>query len=129
MGRTLRSPRLRRILIAYTVNRLGNWLGLVALSLAVFDHTHSALSVAALLFAWQALPAFVVPAVVARIEASKRRSGLSRVYFFEALVTAGLAALVWHFSAGRPSPRGTRRDGGARGERASARGGRAGRAR
>jgi len=96
--RTLRSPPLRRILIAYTINRLGNWLGLVALSLAVFDQTHSALSVAALLFAWQALPAFVVPAVVARVEASPRRNGLSRVYFFEALVTAGLAALVWHFS-------------------------------
>jgi len=98
VGRTLRSPPLRRILIAYTINRLGNWLGLVALSLAVFDHTHSALSLAALLFAWQALPAFVVPAVVARIEASPHRSGLSRVYFFEALVTAGLAALVWHFA-------------------------------
>ena len=56
------SPRLRRIIAAYTVNRLGTWFGLVALSLAVFDHTHSALAVAALLFAGQALPAFVVPA-------------------------------------------------------------------
>ena len=98
MARTLRSRRLRRILLAYTVNRLGNWLGLVALSLAVFDHTHSALTVAALLFAWQALPAFVVPFVVARVEASKHHSEPSGLYFFEAIVTAGLALAVWRFS-------------------------------
>jgi len=95
---TLRSPRLRRILIAYTVNRLGSWLGLVALSLAVFDHTHSALSVAGLLLAWQALPAFLVPAVVARVEASTRRSEPSGLYFFEGVVTAALALAVWRFS-------------------------------
>jgi hypothetical protein len=93
----LESPRLRRILIAYTVNRLGSWIGLVALSLAVFDHTHSALAVAALLFAWQALPAFVVPAVVARVEASDRHSELSALYFIEAVATAALAVLLWQF--------------------------------
>jgi Major Facilitator Superfamily len=94
----LSSPRLRRIITAYTVNRLGSWVGLVALSLAVFDHTHSALAVAALLFAWQALPAFLVPAVVARVEASAGRGELSGLYFFEALATTALAVLLWHFS-------------------------------
>jgi MFS family permease len=94
----LSSPRLRRILAAYTVNRLGSWIGLVALSLAVFAHTHSSLAVAALLLAWQALPAFLVPAVVARVEASARRSELSALYLFEAVVTAALAVLLWHFS-------------------------------
>jgi len=98
VGRTLRSPRLRRILIAYTINRLGSWLGLVALSLGVFDHTHDALAVAGLLLAWQALPAFVVPALVAHVETSKRRGGLSGLYLFEALVTAALALLIWHFN-------------------------------
>jgi MFS family permease len=93
----LKSSRLRRILAAYTVNRLGTWIGLVALSLAVFDHTHSAIAIAALLFAWQALPAFLVPAVVARVEASTRRSELSALYVFEAIVTTGLAVLLWHF--------------------------------
>lgn len=93
----LRSPKLRRILAAYTVNRLGTWFGLVALSLAVFDHTHSALAVAALLLAWQALPAFVVPVLVARVEASRRGGELSGLYFFEAAATAALAVLLWHF--------------------------------
>jgi len=96
VSQTLRSPRLRRILFAYTANRLGTWFGLVALTLAVFDHTHSALAVAALLLAWQALPAFVVPAVIARVEASRRRSELSALYLFEAVATAALALLLLH---------------------------------
>lgn len=93
----LRSAKLRRILAAYTVNRLGTWFGFVALSVAVFDHTHSAIAVAALLVSGQVLPAFVVPAVVARIEASPRRGQLSGLYVFEGIATSALAVLLWHF--------------------------------
>jgi MFS family permease len=88
---------MRRIIGAYTINRLGSWIGLVALSLAVFDHTHEAIAVAALLLAWQALPAFLVPAVVARVEATDRRGGLSALYALEAVATGGLVVLVSHF--------------------------------
>jgi MFS family permease len=95
---TLRSPRLRRILTAYTVNRLGTWFGVIALMVAVYDHTHSAVAVSVTLLAAQALPAFVVPAVVARVEASRRRSELSALYFFEAVATAAIAVLLSHFS-------------------------------
>jgi hypothetical protein len=94
---TLRSHRLRRIIGAYTVNRLGTWFGFVALSVAVFDHTHSALAVAALLISGQALPAFAAPALAARVEASQRRGVLSGLYLFEGIVTVGLAVLLWHF--------------------------------
>jgi len=93
----LKSPQLRRILVAYTVNRLGTWFGVVALLLAVFGHTHSAIAIAALLFAWQALPAFVVPAVVARVEASDHRGELSALYVFEAILTASLAVLLLRY--------------------------------
>jgi MFS family permease len=93
----MKSARLRRIIGAYTVNRVGTWLGIVAMLVAVFDHTHSALAVSAFLLAGQALPAFVVPAIVARVEASRRRRELSALYFFEAVVTALLAVLLWHF--------------------------------
>jgi hypothetical protein len=94
----LRSPWVRRIVAAYTVNRLGTWFGFLALSVAVYDHTHSAIAVASLLVAGQALPAFVVPVLVARVEASSRRGELSGLYVFEALATAALAALLlWHF--------------------------------
>jgi Major Facilitator Superfamily len=93
----LQSLRLRRILAAYTINRLGTWFGFVALSLAVFDHTHSAIAVAGLLIAGQVLPAFVVPAVVARVEAADRHGVLSGLYVFEGLATTALAVLLWHF--------------------------------
>ena len=50
------------------------------------------------MFAGQALPAFVVPAVVARVEASDHRGELSALYVFEGIVTAALAVLrLWHF--------------------------------
>jgi MFS family permease len=93
----LRDPKLRRIVVAYTVNRLGTWFGFIALSVAVYEHTHSAIAVAALLVAGQVLPAFVVPALVARVEASSRRGELSALYLFEAAATAVLAGLVWRF--------------------------------
>jgi Na+/melibiose symporter-like transporter len=93
----LQSPRLRRIIAAYTINRLGTWFGYVALSVTVFAHTHSALGVAALLIFGQALPAFLVPSLVARIEASPRRAQLSALYGFEGLTTIGLAVLLWNF--------------------------------
>lgn len=98
MPSVLRSPRLRRVILAYTVNRTGTWFGVIALSLAVFDHTHSGLAVAALLICSQALPAFIVPAVVARVEASRQRSELSALYAIEAVATVALAVLLWNFS-------------------------------
>lgn len=91
------APRLRRIVTAYTVNRLGTWIGTIALSLAVYDHTGSGLAVAATLIAAQVLPAFAVPPVVAKVESSPRRRELSALYFFEAVTTAALAVLLWHF--------------------------------
>ncbi|HXM86206.1 MAG TPA: MFS transporter, partial [Solirubrobacteraceae bacterium] len=98
MTSPLRSRQLRRIILAYAVNRLGTWFGVLALAVAVFNHTHSALAVAALMFAGQALPAFAVTAVVARVEASRRRGDLSGLYFFEAATTVVLAVvLLWHF--------------------------------
>jgi hypothetical protein len=85
------------MITAYTVNRLGSWLGYVAIALVVFDHTHSALAVAALLVCAEALPAFVVPVLVAWVEASPRNFELSGLYFFEAVVTVAIAVLFGHF--------------------------------
>ncbi|HLB20555.1 MAG TPA: hypothetical protein VK605_00475, partial [Solirubrobacteraceae bacterium] len=89
-----RSPRLRRIVLAYTINRLGTWFGYVALSIVVFDHTHSAIAVAALLVGGQVLSAFLVPALVARVESSSAPSRLSALYLLEAVLTAALALIV-----------------------------------
>jgi hypothetical protein len=100
-GALAQSPRissqLRRIVFAYTINQLGTWFGYVALAISVYEHTHSAIAVAGLFLAARLLPALLVPAVVARVEASKRRSELSGLYVIEAVATAVLAVLIRHF--------------------------------
>jgi Transmembrane secretion effector len=91
------SPRLRRILTAYTVNQLGTWFGYFALSLGIYDHTHSALAVAGMFVAARGLPALLAPALVASTELFGGRGALSRLYMVEALTALALAALLWHF--------------------------------
>jgi hypothetical protein len=94
---TIRSPRLRRILLAYSVNELGTWFGYVALAVGVYDHTHSALAVAGVFIAARLLPSLLTPALVVRVEASPRRSELSGLYLLEALVAVALAVMLSHF--------------------------------
>lgn len=92
-----KSPRLRRILFAYTVNELGTWFGYVALALGVYDHTGSAIATAGLFIARGLLPALAAPLLVARVERSKRRGLLAGLYATELLLTLALAFLLWHF--------------------------------
>jgi MFS family permease len=92
-----KSSRLRRILLAYTVNELGTWFGYVALALGVYDNTHSALATAGLFVARGLLPALLAPVLVARTERSPRRGQLAWLYLLEAVLTVALAALLWHF--------------------------------
>jgi MFS family permease len=91
------SLRLRQLLLSYTVNELGTWLGYVALALSVYDHTHSAIATAGLFIARGLLPALLAPALVARIESSESRGWFARLYLAEAILTAALALLVWQF--------------------------------
>jgi MFS family permease len=93
----LANPRLRRIVAAYGINRLGTWFGTVALALGVYDHTHSSVQVAAVLIAAQVLPALVVPALIARVEASKGRHELSGLLYVEAVAIGAVAVLLSHF--------------------------------
>ena len=93
-----KSSRLRRILLAYTVNELGTWFGYVALALGVYDHTHSALATAGLFIARGLLPALLAPVLVARVERFDKRGMLAGLYAIEALLTLALAALLWRFS-------------------------------
>lgn len=92
-----KSPRLRRILLAYTVNELGTWFGYVALALAVYDRTHSAIATGGLFLARGLLPALLAPVLVARVERSPRRAALSLLYALEAALALCLAALLWRF--------------------------------
>jgi MFS family permease len=87
---------LRRITIAYTINELGNALGAVALAVAVFDHTHSAVATAALFISLFFLPALLTTGGVAWLEQFGRKGTLAALYAAQAATTGGLAALVLH---------------------------------
>jgi Transmembrane secretion effector len=92
-----KSPRLRRIILAYTVNELGTWFGYVALALGVYDHTHSAIATAGLFIARGLLPALLAPVLIARTERSRHGGRLTLMYLAEALLTVALAGLLWRF--------------------------------
>jgi MFS family permease len=87
---------LRRITAAYTINELGNALAAVAIAVAVFDHTHSALATAALFIAVFFLPALLATVVVTWLESFARRRIQAALYCAQAATTGGLAALVVH---------------------------------
>jgi len=87
---------LRRITVAYTVNELGNSLGAVAIAVAVYDHTHSAVATAALFVSIYFLPAVLATLAVAWLESFARRGIQAALYCAQAATTGGLAALVLH---------------------------------
>ena len=83
----------------YTINELGNWLGDIALAVLVFDQTGSALATALLFVGTRFVPAFVAPAIVARVEALRPRLSLPLLYGADAVVFAVLALLAsQHFT-------------------------------
>jgi predicted MFS family arabinose efflux permease len=87
-----------RLLATYTVNRLGDHVGIVALALLVYDQTGDALAVSGLFVAMEFLPAFAAPALVARVDQAPFRRVLPALYVAEAALFAALAVLADDFS-------------------------------
>jgi MFS family permease len=94
----LRKPAFRRLAISYAVNELGDWMGMVALSVLVFDRTGSALATAGLFVGTRFVPAVLAPVLVARAEQPPPRFVLPALYAGEAAAFAALALLASHFS-------------------------------
>jgi MFS family permease len=94
----LRRPVFRRLAATYTVNELGDWMGIVALSVLVYDRTGNALATAALFIATGFLPALLAPVVVARAEQPPPRYALPIIYCGEAAAFGALALFADHFS-------------------------------
>ena len=94
----LRRPAFRRLAASYAINEMGDWLGLVALSLLVFEATESALATALLFLGTGFLPALLTPVFVARLERPPPRFVLPAIYAAEAAVFLGLALLSESFS-------------------------------
>jgi MFS family permease len=94
----LRRPQFRRLALSYAVNELGDWLGIVALSVLVFELTESALATTALFLGTGFLPALLTPILVARLERPPPRYVLPTIYAGEAAAFGALALLADHFS-------------------------------
>ncbi len=90
----------RRLLLAYALNQLAWSVGNLALSLAVYRRTGSALASTAFFLASQFIPAFIAPSSVARVHGIDARRvlaalfGLQAVAFLVLGVAPALFALV-----------------------------------
>ncbi len=94
----LRRRGFRRLAASYAVNELGDWMGIVALSVLVYDRTGSSLATAVLFLGTGFLPAILAPILVARVERPPPRYVLPVLYAGEAAAFAGLVLFSSHFS-------------------------------
>ncbi|HET7121431.1 MAG TPA: MFS transporter [Solirubrobacterales bacterium] len=94
----LRKPLFRRLAASYATNELGDWMGIIALSVLVFDRTNSALATAALFLGTRFIPALFAPILVTKAERPPPRFALPVIYCGEAAAFGLLALLVGHFS-------------------------------
>jgi MFS family permease len=83
-----------RLLSSYTINELGDSVGVVALAVLVFDRTQDVLATAAFFMAAKFLPALVAPALTARLDQVSLRRSLPGLYLAEAIVFAALALIA-----------------------------------
>jgi predicted MFS family arabinose efflux permease len=94
----LRRPAFRRLALSFAVNELGDWLGIIALSVLVFERTGSAMATALLFIGTGFLPALLTPLAVARLERPPPRFVLPTIYAGEAAAFGFLALLAGNFS-------------------------------
>jgi MFS family permease len=91
-------PAFGRLLFSYTTNSIGDYVGLVALAVLVYRETRDPLATTALFIAAQFLPAFIAPAMTARVDQLALRKVLPAIYLGEAVVFGLLALLAGSFS-------------------------------
>ena len=94
----MRIPPFGRIFVSYTLNSVGDYVGLVALAILVYRETGDPLATSALFIATQFLPAFISPAVTARVDQLSLRRVLPLLYLGEAAAFVALALLAESFS-------------------------------
>jgi len=93
----LRVPGFARLAASYTINELGDNLGVVALAILVLDETGSAWGTAALFLASRFVPAFVSPLITAKVDRIVPHRVLPALYVIEAAVFVGLAIVAVGF--------------------------------
>jgi predicted MFS family arabinose efflux permease len=95
----LRRPGFAPLAVTYGVSEIVDWLTTVALAVLVYDATHSAVATTVLFVCSKFVPAFVAPALTARIDRVAPRRSLPVLYALQALAF-GAMALVGSSVAG-----------------------------
>jgi MFS family permease len=83
-----------RLLGSYTINDLGDAVGIVALAVLVYDRTEAVAPTAAFFLAARFLPALIAPALTARLDQFALRRSLPALYLVEAATFAALALVA-----------------------------------
>jgi MFS family permease len=83
-----------RLLTSYTVNELGDSIGIVALAVLVYDRTQAVVPMAAFFIVAKFLPGLVAPALTARVDQLYLRRTLPCIYALEAAVFAALGLIA-----------------------------------
>lgn len=94
----LRRPLFRRLGATYAINEIGDWMGIIALSVLVYDETGSALATTVLFLGMSFTPAILAPLLVAGVERPPPRFVLPVLYCGEAAAFGLLALLASRFS-------------------------------
>jgi MFS family permease len=87
-------PGFSRLALSYSVNELGDNLGVVALAILVLDGTGSALATAALFLCARFVPAFAAPWLTAHLDRRPVNRSLPPLYALEAAAFAALAIIA-----------------------------------
>ncbi|HWT95009.1 MAG TPA: MFS transporter [Solirubrobacteraceae bacterium] len=95
--RALKVPSFARLAVTYALNELADWCASIALAVLVYAATEDALGTTALFVVNRFLPAFIVPALAARLEALPTARTLASLYVLEAILLAGLALSTIEF--------------------------------
>jgi MFS family permease len=83
-----------RLLASYTLNELGDAVGIVALAVLVYNSTEAVAPTAAFFIAAKFLPALVAPVLTARLDQIHLRRSLPGLYVLEAIVFTALAVIA-----------------------------------
>jgi predicted MFS family arabinose efflux permease len=83
-----------RLLSTYTVNEIGDAVGVVALAVFVYDRTEAAAPTAAIFIAAKFLPALIAPLLTARVDRLPLRRVLPAIYVLEAAAFAALGLIA-----------------------------------
>ena len=89
--RTLTIPSFARLASTYALNEIADWFASIALAVLVYDATGSPLATTALFLGNRFLPAFVVPALAARLDSLPVARTLASLYAVEAVLLVVLA--------------------------------------